>query len=397
MRLDLKQNPFLPNPDRPRIFVTQGDDPYDNARRALAGMNLTPVRGKKVLLKPNVGRPARVGAAVTTHPQVVAAALDACQEAGARVVIGEGPITGVDVMDAFETCGIAQVARERNCPLLDMDIQPASEWALPKGKAISSLQVCSDIEAFDFIVSIPVMKMHMHTHVTLSVKNMKGCLWRRSKVKLHMLPPVAGDGNKPINIAIADMSGELKPHLALIDGTVGMEGLGPSAGTPRPMGVVVAGADPFAADAVACELMGTSARVTPHLAIAGERGYGVIRIEDMDIQPRHWRAWTVAFEHSPQSLDIHFPGMNILDKNSCSACQSTLLLFLKKHGRDLRNCFPRGEPIHIAIGKGHDQVPENTLCIGNCTLNQKKQGLVVKGCPPVVSEVVKALPMGNFC
>ena len=321
----------------------------------------------------------------------MAAAIDVFRAVGAQVAIGESPITGVDVIKAFESCGIAQVARERDCPLLDMDIKPASEWAVPHGRAISSIQVCSDIEAFDVIVSIPVMKMHMHTHVTLSVKNMKGCLWRRSKVKLHMLPPVEGDDNKPINIAIADMSGVLKPHISLIDGSVGMEGLGPSAGTPKSLGVVVAGADPFAVDAVACELMGTSARNTPHLAIAGDRGYGIIDICDMEIQPPHWRQWAQAFEPPPQSMDIHFPQVTVLDQNSCSACQSTLLLFLKKHGDELRAKFPGLDPIPIAIGKGHDRVPANTLCIGNCTLNHGKQALVVKGCPPVVSQIVKAI------
>ncbi|MCP4455107.1 MAG: DUF362 domain-containing protein, partial [Planctomycetes bacterium] len=260
-------------------------------------------------------------AAVTTNPRVIAAAIDVFRKAGAMVAIGESPITGVDLKAAYEICGVTQIARERNCPLIDMDIHTYAERPVPEGRAIHSLQVCADINDFDMIVSIPVMKMHMHTHVTLSIKNMKGCLWRRSKVKFHMLPPVEGDDNKPINIAIADMSGVLRPHLSILDGSVGMEGLGPSAGTPKELGVVVVSADPFAADSVACELMGTSAAQTPHLAIGARRGYGVIDINAMQIHPLHWRDWARAFERPPQSLEIEFPNITVLDKNSCSACQ----------------------------------------------------------------------------
>ena len=79
------------------------------------------------------------------------------------------------------------------------------------------------------------MKMHMHTGVTLAVKNMKGCLWRKSKVDLHMLPPLPGHNEKTLDIAIADMSAILRPHLSIIDGTIGMEGLGPSAGKAKQM------------------------------------------------------------------------------------------------------------------------------------------------------------------
>ena len=51
-----------------------------------------------------------------------------------------------------------------------------------------------------------------------------------------MLPPMDGYDAKPIDVAIADMSGVLRPHLSIIDGTVGMEGLGPSAGKPKATG-----------------------------------------------------------------------------------------------------------------------------------------------------------------
>jgi hypothetical protein len=235
------------------------------------------------------------------------------------------------------------------------------------------------------------MKMHMHTGVTLSVKNMKGCLWRRSKVQLHMLPPVEGSDEKPINIAIADMASVLRPHLAIIDGTVGMEGLGPSAGRPKALDAVVVGADAFAADAVACRLMGTTAEAIPHLAIGAARGYGMIDLASIAVAPEHWQQWIVPFDAPPVNLAIEFPNVTVFDRKSCSACQSTVLLFLKGYRDQLFDYFPSWQHLNIAIGKGHDDLPEGTLCIGNCTARPQDQRPFVAGCPPVTSEILRAL------
>jgi len=384
-------NSALRSPMPGCVHVAHGAGPYANTRKALESVDLSAVRGKRVLLKPNAGRIAPPESGVTTHPQVVAAAIDAMREAGAEVAIGESPIAGVRVQEAYEVTGIAAVAKERDCPLIDMDSRPSVKVPIPEGRVIHALQVCPEVLEHDWVVSIPVMKTHMHTGVTLSVKNMKGCLWRRSKVQLHMLPPVEGTDQKSLDLAIADLSSVLRPHLAIIDGTVGMEGLGPGAGQAKPLGAVVVSTDAFAADAVACRLMGTRAEDIPHLQIAAARGYGVIDLDRITVTPENWRDWISPFVPPPTNLAIEFPNITVLDNNSCSACQSTLLLFLQSYQDRLFDYFPSGAPIHIAIGKGHKDLPEGTLCIGNCTANHKARGLFVPGCPPVSSAILSAL------
>jgi uncharacterized protein (DUF362 family) len=354
-------------------------------------LDLSFVHGKRVLLKPNVGRVARPADGVTTDPQVVAAAIDRLREAGAEVCIGESPIVGVQVHEAFDAAGITAVAESRGCPLIDMDRRRFVEVPVPEGRALQQLKVCPEVLEHDVVVSIPVMKMHMHTGVTLSVKNMKGCLWRKSKVQLHMLPPVDGSDEKPIDIAIADMASVLRPHLAIVDGTVGMEGLGPSAGHPKPLNAVVVSRDAFAADAVACQLMGITADAVPHLRIGGERGYGVTDLERVTVSPKAWRQWISPFAAPPDNLTIQFPHITVWDTNSCSACQSTLLLFLKRYQERIFDYFPGQEDIHIAIGRGHAELPEGTLCIGNCTAHHRGKGVFVPGCPPVGSQILSAL------
>ncbi len=387
----LSENPLLRSAKQPCVQVAHGQGPYANTRRALEPIDLSPARGKRVLLKPNAGRVAGVGSGIVTHPEVVAAAIDAFREAGAEVAIGESPIVGVRVQQAFEASGITAVAAARHCPLIDMDRRPPVEMAIPEGRVLRSLKVCREVTEFDFVVSVPVMKMHMHTGVTLAVKNMKGCLWRRSKVQLHMLPPVDGSDEKPIDIAIADMSSVLRPHLSVIDGTVGMEGLGPSAGQPKPLDAVVVSGDAFAADAVACRLMGTSAEHVPHLRIGAERGCGVIDLARFEIAPENWQDWISAFARPPQNLTIEFPNITVLDDRSCSACQSTLLLFLGRYKDRIFDYFPSDKPVHIAIGKGHIDLPDGTLCIGNCTASQRDKGIFVPGCPPVGSQIYAAI------
>jgi uncharacterized protein (DUF362 family) len=389
--LDQHNYLFFKHDDRPCVVVEHGRGAYANTRAALAQIDLTVVRGKKVLLKPNAGRAAAPGEGMTTDPGVVAAAIDAFQAAGAFVAVGESPITGVKAYDALEETGIAAEARARGCAILDLDARPPVVRTLPGAQVLDSIKICADVLDYDVVVSMPVMKMHMHTGVTLSVKNMKGCLWRRSKVDLHMLPAVAGSTEKPLNIAIADLSGVLRPHFAIIDGTVGMEGMGPSAGTPKALDVIVVGADPFAADAVACALMGVEPKAVAHLRLGAERGYGVIDLEKITVVPDDWHEHMSAFEPAPASIDIEFPGIEILDRNSCSACQSTLLLFLKQYGSAILDYCPLGTTLSIAIGSGHAQLAGGTICLGNCTAAHRKEHSFVAGCPPVGSEILKAI------
>lgn len=387
----LSDSPFLGQESPATVWVSQHADPYQNARQILRQLDLTMAKGKKVLLKPNAGRIASPGQGITTDPRVVAAAADAFLEAGADVSVGDSPITGVRGLEALDACGIAAVARERSCGLLNLDEPDPIHISLPQGEIIRSLTVCRPVLESDLVVSLPVMKTHMHTVVSLSVKNMKGCLWRRSKVDLHMLPRPEGMEDKPLDVAIADMAWALRPHLSLIDGTVGQEGLGPSAGDPKPLGVVVLSADAFAADAVACHLMGLDPVKVPHLRIGAERGYGTTDIESLRVFPEDWKSFASPFALAPQNLSIEFPGIRVLDRNSCSACQSTLLLLLKRHFEDLSGYFPPGQPIVIAIGKGHEEVPLGTLCVGNCTARHKDKGIFVSGCPPVGSQILRTL------
>lgn len=181
----------------------------------------------------------------------------------------------------------------------------------------------------------------------------------------------------------------LRPGLSIIDGTIGMEGLGPSAGSPKALDVVLAGVDAFATDSLGCAMMGISAGDVPHLRMGAERGCGVINPDSIEPSPANWKDVESSFALPPDKLSIEFSGFNILDQQSCSACQSTLLMFLRKYGQYLRDSKSDEKDIVIAIGKGHEELPRGTLCVGNCTVGHKDCGIFVSGCPPVSSEILK--------
>jgi hypothetical protein len=114
-------------------------------------------------------------------------------------------------------------------------------------------------------------------------------------------------------------------------------------------------------------------------------------MDKISVYPKDFEKWKKDFIGPPKDISVEFDNVTILDEQSCSACQSTLMLFLKKYGDILFDYFPDDEEVYIAIGKGHDDVPANTLLVGNCTIKHKNKGIFVKGCPPVGSEILKAI------
>ena len=372
------------------VIVLKGRDPYQTTKKALQNFPLPNLKGKRVLIKPNAARLASPGEGVTTHPWVVAATIDHLKEKGVEdIVIGESCIFGVDAREAFRVTGLKEISEKREVKLIDLDQGGPVEIAIPKGKLLKKIKVPAILRSFNFIVSIPVMKTHMHTQVTLSIKNMKGLLWRREKVRLHQLrydKKITG-GHRELDMAISEMASILFPDLAIIDGTVGMEGMGPAYGKMKKMGMIVIGNNALSTDAVATRLMGFDPEKIPHLKLLAEKGLGEIRLKKILIKPEDYLKWESPFDPPPSKLSFHFPGIIVHDEGSCSACLSTLLVFLQNYHPQLLDRYLKKENIHIGLGKYLNTCPKGTILIGNCTSKLKSKGIFIHGCPPVASQV----------
>jgi uncharacterized protein (DUF362 family) len=376
----------------PLVIVSKGKDPYKTTRMALSRFPFPDLKKKRILLKPNAARLATPGSGITTHPLVVSATIDLLREIGTKeIAIGEGCLVGVNAQAAFEKTGLKKISQENGVDLIDLDRFDPMERLIPDGKLLKKVRISSALTQFDWIVSIPVMKTHMHTGVTLSIKNMKGLLWRKEKARLHQLR--SGDkkkeGYRSLDLAIAEVATLLMPDLAIIDGTIGMEGMGPAYGKRKEMGTIIVSSQALSADAVASRLMGLNPESIPHLKLCSEKGMGEIRLQNISVKPENYLKWESPFDPPPSRFSISSLDVRVYDGGACSACLSTLIVFLKKYHSKLNPYYLDDEKIHIGIGKHLERFPEGTLLIGNCTSKKKKRGIFIKGCPPVASHIAR--------
>jgi uncharacterized protein (DUF362 family) len=379
------------------VYVSFGENGYETTREVLRKLpfDFSLLKSKRILVKPNAGRLVAPRLGINTSPEVVAGVLDFLLEMEIKdIFVGESCILGVKPLEALEKCGIAEEARKRNIEIVDLDAEKPKIVSIPRARAIKNLKVCKRALEADFIISVPVMKTHMHTQVSLGLKNMKGCLFGREKVRLHQLPEIENlpKPAKPLDMAIADLAKILLPDLSVIDGITGQEGLGPSAGNPVALGAVVASLNCLAADIVAAQLMGIDPQGIHHLQLAMSEinGRG-IQIERFQVFPEDYKTRAVRFEPPPEKISFEFKNVRVEDVDSCSACLSSVLMFLKRYQENLADYYSEDDPLKIAIGKGVGPQKEGTLLIGNCTAKRKKGCVFVKGCPPVASDIMKAM------
>ena len=376
------------------VGVAKGEDPYRTAFDLLAALPVANFAGKRVLIKPNAARMAAPGEGVTTNPGIVSAIVDALKLKGAReIIIGESCILGVAASAAFRKTGLEAAAREKCVPLLDLDGLDPVEVRIPRGRLLQTIKVSSIVQRVDLIVSVPVMKTHMHTRVTLGIKNMKGLLWKREKARFHHLAasPEVARGEKELDWAIAEMATVLAPQLVVVDGTVGMEGMGPGYGKAKKMGVVVAGANALATDAVASRLMGFDPEAIPHLRLCHELGLGPIHLDQLSVAPSDFIKWEDPFEPPPARISLSYPDVAVYDRGSCSACLSTLMIFLQEQQGHLDDYRLSDHKFHVGIGKYLEGVPEGTVLLGNCTQKLRERGVFIQGCPPISSQILETL------
>ena len=217
------------------------------------GISSEQIQGKRILLKPNLVETASVAPHINTHPLVLRGAIEAFLRCGAAsVMVAEGPGHRRDTLAVYEESGLADILTEDRVPFHDLNY--ITGYDLPNAGRQSRLKTLTFPGLFqevDWIVSVAKMKTHHWTGVTLSMKNlfgvMPGIYYGWPKNVLH---------HAGIENSILDINATLKPHFAIVDGIVGMEGDGPIMGDPKKAGVLVMGRNLAAVDATCCRIMG---------------------------------------------------------------------------------------------------------------------------------------------
>jgi uncharacterized protein (DUF362 family) len=223
------------------------------------------VRGKSVLLKPNMVE-FDPSSAINTDPRLTAATAAVMKRLGARsVTVGEGPGHRRDTEYIIRRSGLLELLRDVDVPFVDLNTAALVRQQLQSHyTGLGELWLPKVVVDADFVVSMPKMKTHHWGGVTLSLKNCFGVVPGRvygwPKNVLHW----AG-----LEQSILDVAAAVRPDFAIVDGITGMQGDGPIEGTPIASGVIVMGADPVAVDATAARVMEVDPSRVFYLAEAG--------------------------------------------------------------------------------------------------------------------------------
>jgi len=226
------------------------------------------VRGKAVLLKPNLVEPSRESPQINTHPLVVRAAALVFRRWGANdVFVVEGPGHCRDGQLVLDQSGLGEVLTKSGLEFIDLNYDEVDFVPNRFGRtSLKQLALPQSLKRADLVISLPKLKTHHWAGVTLSLKNlfglMPGIVYGWPKNVLHY----AGIGPSILDIAAA-----VRPHLAIVDGIVGMEGDGPIMGTPRQSNFLVMGTNLPAVDATCARLMRINPWRVGYLAEASGR------------------------------------------------------------------------------------------------------------------------------
>lgn len=372
-----------------KIFVNNGTNPYYSTLKLLQNFDFKDAKGKRVLIKPNAGREVKKGLGITTNPSVISALIKHLKNCGITdITIGESTILGTRAEKTFIKTGIKQIADKHRVKCINLDNNGFKEISIKNGLILKKLKVCNAFFNYNYIISVPVMKTHMHTIVSLSIKNMKGVIYGREKVRLHQLQK---DKNaekykcRELDLAVSDLIKIVNVDFILIDGSIAMEGLGPSSGIPVNYGIYIAGKNSIACDIIATRLMGIDYKKARHISIAAD--YAGIKLKDIIVKPDNYLDWKRKFKLPPGKISINFSNVEVVDKGACSACMSTILLFLKRYYEKFSDYLSPDNKLKIAVGKEIKFADKNTLLVGNCTFKLKNKGIFISGCPPVPSQI----------
>lgn len=242
----------------------------------LGGLERFVKPGMKVLLKVNLLEARKPEEGVTTNPAVVKAVAELCIERKAKVFVGDSAAVSA-FEKAAETAGFAEVCRQTGAKLVELS-EPV-EKLTPRAFAARKLFVSAKLEGFDVIINLPKLKTHSFTGFTGAVKNLYGCVPKMIKGQYHLRFASVEQFCK----MLLDLHELVRPGLSIMDAVVGMQGDGPSAGSLKEIGVLIASENAIALDFVALKAVGLNLEEIPTAVLAQK--LGIINYGEVEVLP----------------------------------------------------------------------------------------------------------------
>ncbi len=377
------------------VCKNNADSINARVRRAVAllgGIEKFIHKGDTVLIKPNATGPASFEKGVTTHPEVVEAVLQLAMEAQAgRILIGDGTGSAtLGTLKVFASCGYLYLSEKYADAFTFVDLNTRPKVSLPVQEpyVLSRIDVIEDVLDCDVLINLPVLKTHFITEVSLCMKNLKGCIPPAQKRRMHEIG---------VNKSVADLNSLLTPTLNIVDGVIGSEGLGPKEGHPVGAGLIIAGADAVAVDAVCCDIMGFDAHKIEHIALTHARGKGVIDLDKIEVLGESLKEVHRPFAPAIPKIPSHQEA-RILNGGACSGCISCAVIAQSRllDSGMLELLKKRGHTVTFAIGPklcAEDDwgKAEDTFIIGNCARKMQSRGQFLSGCAPACLDINRAI------
>lgn len=279
------------------VFLASGqryDGPLEQTIRdglLASGIDPAALRGKRVLLKPNMVEPTRDCPQMTTHPALVRAATEVFRRWDASVVVGEAPGHVRDTEMALAESGVGTALDDDQIEFADLNYEEV-HFAPNRGGAcrLKGFFFPRSVYEADVVVSMPKLKTHHWVGLTVSMKNLYGVLpgikygWPKNVLHHAGIPET-----------VVDINASLPRTLAIVDGIVCMEGDGPILGSAKQMGLVAIGSNLPAVDATCARIMGLDPLRVGYLRLAHRR---LGPIEDGLIEQRGepWQPLVSPFE-----------------------------------------------------------------------------------------------------
>jgi hypothetical protein len=226
------------------------------------------------------------------------------------------------------------------------------------------------------------MKTHDMFPVTLGLKNMKGVIQDQDKKRFHIIG---------VEQAVVDINKLVLPHLTVIDGTVGMEGIGPMHGEPVNLGLIVASMDTVAADAVGASIMGVDPQEVGHIRMAAEQGLGCSDLSEIDVVGKTIDEVRRPFQIAKADLKAFEKklGIQVVESGACSGCRQVVDSLFAHYMKNDLDIFKDRTIVFGQNVKLPSKVKGKLICFGPCAKKYKDQGDYMPGCPPMQENVME--------
>lgn len=224
--------------------------------------------GMKIVIKANLVSAMKPEKAATTHPTLLAALTKLLLARGASVVIGDSPgglYNAAFLNRVYAATGMYEA--EEAGAVLNRDFSQ-NNADFPEAHIAKHFTYTAYLDGADAIISFCKLKSHGMMSLSAATKNLFGVIPGTMKPEYHFRYP------EPMDFAgmIVDLNSYFKPRLFLVDAVETMEGNGPTAGTPRYMGALLAGTDCHKVDLICAKLIGLDPMAVPTLRAAANFG-----------------------------------------------------------------------------------------------------------------------------